>query len=217
MHYSVFPNFVLPSCMKNGLIGSEETTITWAHSIDPVSVWYILQLKKTLKRQLSSSRRTQYIMWPNSLRIDVILLYDALDGRDTLAYFLTSIILDAKHEKKCREQPRVFLCLYPKVSSYSRQKLSGINKTRMICNSSKMVAFIGLRWPSLAFIGLRCPLWDWAFLRLGLSEVIFEVFARMQQNMKNLSIWIHLKPMFNQKNLGFPDDFFMFCIQDNWW
>ena len=40
-------------------------------------------------------------MWPNSLCIDVILLclYDALDGRDTLAYFLTSIILDAKHEK----------------------------------------------------------------------------------------------------------------------
>ena len=74
MNYSLFPNFVLPSCMKNGLIGSEETTITWAHSIDPVSVWYILQLKKTLKRQLSSSRRTQYIMWPNSLCIDVILL-----------------------------------------------------------------------------------------------------------------------------------------------
>ena len=91
MHYSLFPNFVLPSCMKNGLIGSEETTITWAHSIDPVSVWYIIQLKKTLKSQLSSSRRTQYIMWPNSLCIDVILLclYDALDGRDTLAYFLT--------------------------------------------------------------------------------------------------------------------------------
>ena len=60
MHYSVFPNFVLPSCMKNGLIGSEETTITWAHSIDPVSVWYIIQLKKTLKRQLSSSKVGQF-------------------------------------------------------------------------------------------------------------------------------------------------------------
>ena len=37
--------------------------------------------------------------------------YDALDGRDTLAYFLTSIILDAKNRKKSREQPKVFPCL----------------------------------------------------------------------------------------------------------
>ena len=49
-------------------------------------------------------------MWPNSLCIDVILLclYDALDGRDTLAYFLSSIILDAKSKKNVEDNQEFF-------------------------------------------------------------------------------------------------------------
>ena len=86
-----------------------------------------------------------------------------MDGRDTLAYFLSSIILDAKSKKNVEDNQEFFLCLYPKI-------LSDINKTRLICNSSKMMAnfsclrvvsglaFVGLRWPLLAFVGLHWPL-----------------------------------------------------------
>ena len=49
-------------------------------------------------------------MWPNSLCIDVILLclYDALDGRDTLSYFLSSIILDAKNKENVGNNQEFF-------------------------------------------------------------------------------------------------------------
>ena len=49
-------------------------------------------------------------MRPNSLGIDVILLclYDALDGWDTLAYFLTSIIMNAENKKNVGNNQEFF-------------------------------------------------------------------------------------------------------------
>jgi hypothetical protein len=38
-------------------------------------------------------------------------------------FFLISIILDAKHEKNHREQPRFFYCLNPKVGYYSNFRM----------------------------------------------------------------------------------------------
>ena len=46
------------------------------------------------------------------------------------AYFLTSMILDAKHEKNGWEQPRFFSHLHRKVSAYSSLKLSNTSRNK---------------------------------------------------------------------------------------
>ena len=50
----------------------------------------------------------------------------------SLAYFLTSIFLDAIHEKIVVNNQDFFFCLYPKVSCYSRQILSDVNGQKIL-------------------------------------------------------------------------------------
>ena len=47
-----------------------------------------------------------------------------------IALFLKSIILDAKHEKNCQKQPRLFFHLNLKVYAYCSLKVSVINEKK---------------------------------------------------------------------------------------
>ena len=59
----------------------------------------------------------------------------------SLTYFLTLIFLDVIHEKIVVKNQDFFFCLQPKVSSYSRQILSDVNRQKTLVNPDNISCF----------------------------------------------------------------------------
>ena len=68
------------------------------------------------------------------------MAYQIQAGKLLEAYFLTSTILDAKHENIIGNN-QVFLCFYAKDSSYSRQKLSEVNSNKILVFPDNFLIF----------------------------------------------------------------------------